>query len=272
MFFGGSINRIYSISVDAIRPNRYQPRQVFCDEELHSLADSIRENGILQPLTVRKLSGNCYELIAGERRLRAAMLAGLNVVPCVLMDTDERQSAVLALLENLQRQDLGFFEEAEGISALMKEFGLTQEEAARKLGKKQSTVANKMRLLRLGDAQRKMIEENGLTERHARALLKLPEEMRTGALERIIRRGMNVAETERLVERLLEEQAEDKKAVGARVIVKDVRIFFNTVSHAIETMRQSGIDAVAEQVVTEEYIEYKVRIPKTKGSRAKRPA
>ncbi len=261
MLFGTG-SRMIMVSVENIKPNPYQPRRTFTEDELRSLSDSIKENGILQPLCVRKRTGGNYELIAGERRLRASVLAGLHAVPCVVMNVDDRQSAVLALMENLQRQDLNFFEEAEGIVSLIQDFGLTQEEAAIKLGKKQSTVANKLRLLRLTTKERKLILENNLTERHARALLKLDGQAREQALNQVIVRKLNVAETERFVEKALDSLKSKKKTANSRMIVKDVRIFLNTVSHAIETMRQSGIAAQAEQTITDEYIEYIVRIPK----------
>lgn len=270
MLFGTS-NRFTTVPVEHIRANPYQPRRVFQEEELRALSDSIRENGIIQPLCVRKIAGGCYELIAGERRLRASILAGLRTVPCVVMNVEDQQSAILALMENLQRQDLNFFEEAEGIAALIRDFGLTQEEAAAKLGKKQSTVANKLRLLRLNSQERKCILENGLSERHARAVLKLEGQERLQILQQAAARNLNVAETERLVEKSLESLDHKKKPPTSRMIVKDVRIFFNTVAHAIETMRQSGIAAEAEQVVTDDYIQYTVRIPK-KGTPSKQSA
>ena len=270
MFFGSSANRITSVPVESIRPNPHQPRRVFLEEELRALAGRIRENGIIQPLVVRKRSNGYFELIAGERRLRACALAGLQEAPCIVMEADDKQSAILALMENLQRQDLNFFEEAEGILILIRDFGLTQEEAAVKLGKKQSTVANKLRLLRMSSEERQIILANGLTERHARAVLKLEEPKRLAVLQQIARQGLNVAQTERLVESLLQ-KPEEKRAGNSKIIVKDVRIFLNTVAHAIETMRQSGIAAEAEQVITDDYIEYTVRIPKN-GSASKQTA
>lgn len=175
MLFSSKDNRIRQIPVIQITPNANQPRTEFSRDELVELADSIRQNGVLQPLTVRRGKQNQYELIAGERRLRASILAGMDTVPCIIVQCDDQQSAVFALLENLQRVDLGPFEEAEGIARLIEAWGITQEEAAQRLGKKQSTIANKLRLLKLSEPERRQIVEACLTERHARALLRLKD-------------------------------------------------------------------------------------------------
>lgn len=266
-------NRVRQLKRDSICPNQNQPRQVFSPEELHGLCESIKCNGILQPLTVRKLSAGRYELIAGERRLRAAAMAGLCEVPCIVLNCDDQQSAVFALLENLQRVDLGPFEEAEGISRLIDEWNITQEEAALRLGKKQSTIANKLRLLRLSDEERERITAAGLTERHARALLKLSgEKDRRFALDQIIEEGFNVQQTELLIESIVSSTKPPKKKNMQRtVVIKDVRIFMNTLNKAIATMRQSGIEALSAQKETDEYIECVVRIPKSAAS-IRRPA
>ena len=180
-------NKILEIPIIKIRPNKSQPRKQFREDELQSLSRSIAENGILQPLTVRKVSQTEYELVTGERRLRASAMAGLNRVPCIIVKCSDKESAVYALLENLQRADLGIFEEARGISRLIRRYGLTQEQAAEQLGKTQSTIANKLRLLRLSFEEQEWIENAGLSERHARALLKLSDEsLRREALSRII--------------------------------------------------------------------------------------
>ena len=186
-------NKISDIPIIKIRPNKAQPRKVFNEEDLNALSHSNTENGILQPLTVRKVSATEYELIAGERRLRASVLAGLRKVPCIVIKCSEKESAVYALLENLQRSDLGMFEEARGISRLIRRYGLTQQEAAVKLGKTQSTIANKLRLLRLTYEEQEWIENAGLSERHARALLKLGDEgARREALSKFISEILNV--------------------------------------------------------------------------------
>ncbi len=271
MFFSPKENRVRQLPLAYIRPNRAQPRRTFSEEELHGLAESIRENGVLQPLSVRRVAQNEYELVAGERRLRACALAGLQTAPCILIDCDDGQSAIFALLENLQRADLGPFEEAEGIYRLIHDWGVTQEEAARRLGKKQSTIANKLRLLRFSEAERGKITAGGLTERHARALLKLQNpEKRMEAIELAAAKGLTVQQTEELVEKLLCPQP---KALPSQrtFVVKDVRLFMNTVHKAVALMRQSGIEAETAQNETEDYIECVVRIPKTLAQR-RRPA
>lgn len=249
------------IPQEDIIPNRSQPRSRFDADALESLAESIRQNGILQPLLVRRITNGMFELIAGERRLRAARFAGVQRVPCVVLDVSDARSAVFALLENMQRQDLGFFEEAEAMSRLMTEYNLTQDEIAVRLGKAPSTVSNKLRLLRLPDDVRRDIVRNGLTERHARALLKLETKasMRD-ALDRIIRCGMNVAQTEAYIAQLLQPQ----KTLPRQPLklFKDVRLFVNTLNHAVDTMRRAGIEAEASRSETDAYIEYVVRIPK----------
>ena len=194
-------NKISEIPIIKIRPNKAQPRKVFNEDELSALSRSIAENGILQPLTVRKASQSEFELIAGERRLRAAILAGMKRVPCIIVKCSDKESAVYALLENLQRADLGIFEEARGISRLIRRYGLTQEQAADKLGKTQSTIANKLRLLKLSGEEQEWIENAGLTERHARALLRIDDEdIRREVLSKIISDNLNVSQTEKLVD------------------------------------------------------------------------
>lgn len=252
---------VITVSVSAITPNPFQPRKKFEPKALEELAESIRHNGILQPLTVRK-SKNGYELIAGERRLRAAKIAGLQAVPCIVMEADDNSSAVLAVLENLQRKDLNFFEEAEGIALLINTMGLTQEEVAKRLGKAQSSIANKLRLLKLCDRQKDIIIEAGLTERHARALLKIDStELRDRTLAYIVLKRYNVAQTEDFIEHLLTDSAAERKK-DKRVVVRDVRLFANTINKAISVMRESGIDAESIKREGDSFIEYVVRIPK----------
>lgn len=266
MFFDQKCNnKIKYVPISQIVPNTSQPRTEFLQDELESLKSSIDENGILQPLTVRKISGSDFELIAGERRLRASKLLGLKEVPCILVDCSDEQSAIFALIENLQRSDLNPFEEAEGIQKLIEKQGLTQETAAKKLGKKQSTVANKLRLLKLNADERAKIMQAGLTERHARALLKLKEPKdRAFALEKMIKNSLNVQQSEELIQKILTEDQMKLNMPSAHrtIIIKDVRIFINTLDKAVNTMRVSGIDAVSEHTESEEYLEYTVKIPK----------
>ena len=196
--------KVVEIPIERIVPNPSQPRRIFVQTELDNLSNSIKESGLLQPLTVRRLGANQYELIAGERRLRACRIAGFKTVSCIVNDCDEKQSAIYAMLENLQRQDLQLFEEAEGIARLISEWGVTQEEAAIRLGKSQSAIANKLRLLKLSLEDRKKIVEAGLTERHARALLRIPNQaMRSKVLDTIITNGYNVQRTDAYIEQLL---------------------------------------------------------------------
>ena len=247
--------RVVFLPVRSIRPNPAQPRKIFREEALDELADSIRQHGILQPLSVRRV-GNGYELISGERRLRAAELAGVTDVPCILMSMDDRASGFAALVENLQRQDLDFIEEALGIRRLLQEHSMSQEQAARMLGKSQSAVANKLRLLRHSDTVLAAIREAGLTERHARALLKLRSEAETlSAIARIAKEGMSVARTETYIESLLSEKAEKagKANVGA---------FLNTLTQNLQRIQLSGIAAVSERRETESQIVFTITIPK----------
>lgn len=254
-----TIGKVMLIDIHQIVPNPSQPRRYFAEDELEELANSIRQNGLLQPLTVRKNRQDQYELISGERRLRAGKLAGLTQIPCILVETDERQSAVFALIENIQRADLNFFEEAKAIMNLIAEWGITQEEASEKLGKAQSTVANKLRLLRLEEAEQQAILINGLTERHARALLKIEDPaLRMQALDQIIQKKMNVSQAEEHIRRLLQPSKGHQRRV---VLIKDVRLFLNTINRALDTMKQAGIPAEAEKKQDDRYIEYVVRIP-----------
>lgn len=266
-------SKVVEIELGRIRPNPAQPRRSFDGQELESLARSIRENGLLQPLLVRR-DGDGYELIAGERRLRACRLAGLKTAACIVSDCTSDQSAVMAMTENLQRSDLGVFEEAEGIRQLIERWHVTQEAAAERLGKSQSAVANKLRLLRFTESEREKIVAAGLTERHARALLRLEDErVRTRALDHIAEKRYSVRQTEEYVEKLLAVRQEAARNQRKTPVIKDVRIFLNTISHAIETMKQSGISAQALRSETDEYIECVVRIPKTQAcAGGKKPA
>jgi ParB family chromosome partitioning protein len=261
-------SRVLSVCISNIKPNPNQPRRLFDKEQLEGLAESIKHNGILQPLTVRNLDNGYYELVAGERRLRASRLAGLTHVPCIEVELTDTQSTVMALLENIQRQDLHFFEEADGYASLIELCGLTQDEIAARIGKTQSAIANKLRLLKLNDQEREMIVDSNLTERHARALLKLGDNQRMSAILTIISRKYNVAEAEYFIDLMAEPQKEKKKQTTVAVI-KDVRLFINTIGNAINVMKKAGINAVAEKRENEEYLEYTVKIYKyTKSKQA----
>ena len=254
--------RVQYIPLGRIRPNPQQPRRSFDEEGLAELAASIRSCGILQPLTVRR-AGDGYELVAGERRLRAARIAGLREVPCLVAQVGEEDSALLALMENLQRRDLDCWEEAQAIARLISRYGLSQEEAARRLGRAQPTVANKLRLLRLPEDVRALLRENGLTERHARALLRLqdPEVQRRAAGD-MVRRGMNVAQAEAYVEKLLQSAQVTPPRGRSTYIIKDVRLFLNSVDRGLHLMRQAGVDAGWNRQDTDREILLTIRIPK----------
>ena len=255
--------KIHMIPIQQIAPNPSQPRRHFSQESLRELADSIRAHGILQPLTVQR--GGCsYILVAGERRLRAAGLAGLHAVPCIVLNVSPADSALLALVENLQRSDLHYLEEAEAIQRLITSFHLSQEEAAAKLGKSQSAVANKLRLLRLSGPCRELLRRFSLTERHARAVLRLQdEEERLAALRHMGEQGLNVAQAEAYVDALLTRQQTTPPARRSSYIIKDVRLFLNSIRRSVQIMRQAGVDAQVSREESEEDITLTVRIPKT---------
>lgn len=254
--------QILRLPVEVIAPNPYQPRTDFAPEPLAELADSIRRHGILQPLTVRRTKTG-WELVAGERRLRAAKLAGLDTVPCLQIRAEDQESALLALIENIQRKDLHYFEEAAAIAAYLRQSGVTQEEAAALLGRSPSALANKLRLLRLSPDCRKLLVENGLSERHARALLRLddPEE-RLSALRHIIRAGLNVAQAEQYVGRRLEALQATPPTGRRTFILKDVRLFLNSLDRGLRLVREAGIGAESRREDTEDAILLTIRIPK----------
>ncbi|HHV98736.1 MAG TPA: nucleoid occlusion protein [Clostridiaceae bacterium] len=255
------------IKIENIRPNPYQPRKKFNKASLEELCDSIKQYGVIQPINVRKIANGRYELVAGERRLRAATMAGLEEIPAIIINVDDNDSAVMALIENLQREDLNYLEEAEGYNNLIVEHGFTQEELARKMGKSQSTIANKIRLLKLSPLIKKILVDNNLTERHARALLKLhDEQLQLKILKYVCEKGLNVKKTEELVERTIEKYTNEtnKKPAEKKCTrsIKDIRIFVNTIRQAIEIMRKSGVNAKGVQRDRGEFVEFIVRIPK----------
>ena len=247
--------RIIFLPARSIRPNPAQPRKVFREEALEELAESIRRHGILQPLSVRRV-GNSYELIAGERRLRAAQLAGLQEVPCLVLQMDEQESGLAAMVENLQRQDLDYIEEAAGISRLMTKWDMSQEQAARMLGKSQSAIANKLRLLRHSDIVLATLREANLSERHARALLKLSgEEQKLSAISEIVRQNMSVARAESYIAALLAPKEEKPSAAG-------VSSFLNTLNQSLQKIQRSGVGAISERRETDTQIVVTITIPK----------
>ncbi len=255
--------RVLMLPVESISPNPSQPRQGFNPAGLEALAASIRENGILQPLTVRQQDENHWELVAGERRLRAAKLAGLAAVPCLEWAANDAGAALLALVENLQREDLHYFEEAEAIAAFLEKTGMTQGAAAKKLGLSPSTLANKLRILRLTPVCRKVLSEGGLTERHARALLQLDsEDERLAAANHAAAVGLNVAQTEQYVQRRIEALRRPPMKGRRTYIIKDVRLFLNSVDHGLQMIQSAGIDAKSQREETDEAIILTIRIPR----------
>jgi ParB family chromosome partitioning protein len=260
-------NTLEIIPVDYIRPNPYQPRRVFSEESLNELSHSIKQYGLLQPITVRKLSHNYYELIAGERRWRAVCKAGFTHIKAVVQPAIDEDSAVIALIENLQREDLHFFEEAEGYLSLMKEHGLTQEELARRLGMNQSTVANKMRILKLPATVKDLITTYRLSERHARALLRLHnEEAQLKVMREIKQRNLSVKLTEDLVEKMLsklygEEPAEINRQ-NVVCIMRDYRIYLNTIKKALSRIKKSGVKVSFSAQESKEKVSISIELAK----------
>jgi ParB family chromosome partitioning protein len=268
-----SINshEVQFIDVNKISPNPFQPRKTFNEEALQELALSIREFGVIQPLLVRSSSGGEYELVAGERRLRASKLAELVHVPVIIKDLDDKEMAELAMIENLQREDLHYLEEAEGFQQLIANFGFTQEELAKRVGKTQSTIANKLRLLKLEANVREVLVDENLTERHARALLKLNDpDLQVRVLNTIKEKNLNVRETEGLIEDILadisrEMAKKDTPKQNMVKIVKDVRIFLNTINTVIGEMKKTGLKIKVKQEQDDDYITINLRIPKRRS-------
>ena len=256
--------RVRYIPINDIRPNPQQPRRRFDPEGLQELAASIAAYGILQPITVRQ-QGAVYELVAGERRWRAARIAGLRQVPCLLARVDEEDAALLALIENLQRRDWDYMEEAAAIARLLRRYGLSQQQAAEKLGRSQSAVANKLRLLRLEEPVADALHRYGLTERHARALLRLEDpEQRLAAVEHIGKSQLNVADAEAYIDRLAAQNQTTQPRRRSAYIIKDVRLFLNSVDRGVRLMQTAGVGAKVARRDTEDAICLTVTIPRAK--------
>ena len=258
--------RLVEVNVASIHPNPYQPRATFDEESIAELAQSIQQVGLLQPLLVRKVDDG-YELVAGERRLRAVTSLGMEKVACIVQqDIEDESSAMMALIENLQREDLHYLEEAQCYQKLLETYGLTQEELANRLGKSQSSIANKLRLLKLSDEVKAAMTEKRLSERHARALLKLTDDkQRLHAVERIAEKGLSVKETEQMVEKTLN-KAYDEKQDGAKPrpklmrIVRDYRLFMNTINQAVNQLRESGMTVEVEQSDRADGVDIKISV------------
>ncbi|GHU53682.1 nucleoid occlusion protein [Clostridia bacterium] len=256
------INKVIEIPLNWIRPNPHNPRTSFDESDLASLAESIRQNGLLQPLTVRKKDSDFYELIAGERRLRAVRMLQLETIPCIVVDMSDKDASIMALIENIQRKDLSFFDEAMALQQLIEMYGLTQEDTALKLGFAQSTIANKLRLLKLTEEERIIIIENKLTERHARCLIRLKNtEDRLVILKQIVKQSLNVEKSEQLIDNFLTKQKIKADFAKKASMLKDVRLFINTINKAVETMKAIGIPANSTKICHDDCIEYRVIIP-----------
>ena len=256
------------IAVEDIAPNPNQPRRIFDRDALMQLAESIKSCGIITPLTVRRAPRGGFELIAGERRLMASKMAGVRQVPCYILETDEQSSSFMAVVENLQRKDLDFFEEALSLRNLIDKYGLTQQQTAQKIGKTQSAVANKLRLLKLSDKAVGIIRESGLSERHARALLRLPEDEQALGAETAVIKAYTVEQTEKMVDNMLDRAGRagesgtnrQKPTQKDTIYIKDVRIFLNTLARAVKTMEMSGFDVDVQQIVADRDTVVTVRI------------
>ena len=255
------------IGVDSIIPNPNQPRKHFDQSSLDELCESIQRFGVLQPLLVKRHDREKYEIVAGERRYRASLQAGLKSVPCIISEQEDNNSSIYAMVENVQRQDLNVFEEAEGLDSLIREYNIKQGEVAKQLGKSQSSIANKLRLLKLTKPVRDIIIKNNLTERHARALLHISsEEDQLKALDKIISRQLSVLQTERLVKDM-----EEKSKIPMQrkhMVFKDIRIFLNTINHAIDVMNESGVNAEVRKIENEGFVEYVIRIETERANSA----
>jgi len=265
----GSGTKVEEIALTEIGRNPFQPRREFNEKETQELAKSIQMYGVIQPIIIRK-TVHGYQLIAGERRYRACRLLGLATIPAIVQDINDEQAAAISLIENLQRKELNYFEEAEAYARLINEFGMTQEEVANKVGKSQSAVANKLRLLRLAKDVRRLIVTETITERHARALLKLNSaDMQKEVLRMIYERELTVKETDEVVEKLREnnlprETSHTGQGQQVSLVIKDARIFLNTIKETVNRARQIGIDMIMSEQETEDEYEIVIRVPKVK--------
>ena len=258
---GGSVN----LPISQVEPGLNQPRKHFDEEALADLAESIRQHGMLQPLTVRRLASGYYQIIAGERRWRAARQAGLEEVPAIIIEADDRKVMELGLIENLQREDLNPMEEAAGYRTLIQDYGLTQEEAARRVSKSRPAVANAMRLLALPQEVQWLIEQGNLSAGHGRALLALPTpEAQAAGADLLVKEGWTVARTEKYVEEVLRNQTKGKKT-RPPLLIRDVRFFLNSLDHSLAVMRSAGVAAQCQRKEEGEDLLLTIRIPKAKG-------
>lgn len=256
---------ILELAVDEVVPNPFQPRRIFDPSQLEDLANSIRQYGVLQPVIVRQVDGH-YELVSGERRYRASRLAGAETIPALVRNLDDKEVAEMALIENLQREDLNYFEEAEGYALLIEEFQITQEEVARRMGKSQPTIANKLRLLNLAPEVRQEISVDVITERHARSLLKLKNpQQQLEVLHKIYKSNLNVRQTDEYVENLLISEEKNRREQNKKKMtkaIKDMKIFVNSIKGTVKTIQDAGWPAEVLETEHEDYVEVTIRLPK----------
>ena len=256
---------VVMLEISDLSPNKSQPRTEFSNEALKSLSESIKENGIMQPVCVRR-KGALYEIISGERRTRAAKLAGLTEIPCIIMSVDDEQAAVLALIENIQRKDLSYFEEALAIEKLISCYGLTQEQAASRLGKAQSTIANKLRLLRFSDAERRLLVMGNLSERQARSLIRIEDPMiRLSVTEKVVSDNLNLEQTEKLVNRTMNDVPKEKKKQRRRSVFADLpvpsKLYINSLNALLKRIKDDNVACEFSSERTDNYFEYSIRFP-----------
>ncbi|NMD42461.1 MAG: nucleoid occlusion protein [Firmicutes bacterium] len=252
-------DKVIQVRIDELQPNPYQPRQVISEEKIEELRQSIRTYGLLHPIIVRR-SGRVYQIVAGERRMLACRGLHWETIPAIEKEVTDSAMAAMALIENLQRENLSYLDEAEGYARLIRSFNLTQEVLAQRLGKSQSTIANKMRLLRLPEEVKDLLGKEQLTERHARALLKLVSaEQQIAMISEIVRDNLTVSDTEKKITRLIEKDKQKKGAPKRKGMVRDVRIFLNTIRQAVKIIEKSGLDPRVEEKVEKEYVEVTIR-------------
>ena len=257
------VNNVIEVPIDKISLNPYQPRKIFDSDAISELAKSIKEYGVIQPITVRRNFIGGYELVSGERRLKASRLINLTHMPCIVIDVTENDSAVIALLENLQRKDLTYWEEAEAMQHLICDHKYTQEELATKLGKSQSAVANRLRILKLPESVKQCLQENNLTERHARAILKVHDESaQLKILKQVCDSDLNVAKTEEMVSKTIEKVEQDRARESGKMMgVVHLRMFINTINKAVDVVQKAGVRVEASKKENKNFIEYLIKIP-----------
>ncbi len=255
------------IEIDRIEGNPFQPRKEFDQGKIDELSQSIKTYGLLQPILVTE-NDNKYQIIAGERRFMACQKLGWGKIPAIIKEINTSGMAAIALIENLQRENLHYMEEAQGYNRLIEEFGLTQEVLAQRLGKNQSTIANKLRLLKLPEGVKEAIKGGNLTERHARSLLKLEKEReQEKVVKRVLEENLNVSQTEKLIEESLNKQIDSpkEKKKKKKVVIRDIRIFLNTIRQAIKIIKKAGMTPLVTETDREEHYEIVIKLPKDRG-------